>query len=626
MAGREPRKKSAAHENRGLKSTEAAQSTGLWEFDATCAALLELMRDGVVVLQDGVCKYANTAAAQIGAYEVDELVGKPFLDFVAPESREGVLDRHLKRLERKPVSTLYEASLLRKDGTALVAEISASLVGYEGRLADMAVLRDITERKRAEAALEKGERSYRDLFENTLVGTFVIDAETTRIVLANQATAEAYGFDSPQQAIGVDPLEFIPVEDRDRAVRIIAEDMVERDLRQVNEFRTVARDGAEKWIAAVGTRTDYQGKPAGLISFIDITDRKRTEKLLQENEARYRLLAENTGDIIFTTDLDLNPTYISPSYTRVFGYSIEEAMGRKMVDALSPTSQHLAASVLAEELEEEAREQKDFQRSRTLELEMYSRDGSLVWLEVVVTFLRGEDGTAVGIVGVGREITARKATEQARQASEAKFRAVAEQSPNMVFIHHGGKLVYVNMQCGTVLGYSREEFYAPDFDFWTIIAPEFRDTLEVLYQRHTSGEEVPPIEYVLLDRDGARIDAILSTALIDYEGDVAILGTATDITEQKRMERSLRRKLELQSVISTVSTRFVAPVAIDEASTGHWQKSVHVPRRGAAMFFCSVRTAQRWTIPTSGVRKGCTPRSTICSASLPTRSPGGWRS
>jgi len=139
---------------------------------------------------------------------------------------------------------------------------------------------DITERKQVEEKLREGEKKYKLLFESTLDGMFVLDAETMKVVLANQAAADIYGFNSVEEAIGVVLLDFVPPEEREQVLRIIVKDMFENDLRKVNEFRTITKDGREIWISAVGTRTEYQGKLAGLISFSDITERKQAEEAL----------------------------------------------------------------------------------------------------------------------------------------------------------------------------------------------------------------------------------------------------------------------------------------------------------------------------------------------------------
>ena len=146
------------------------------------------------------------------------------------------------------------------------------------------------------------------------------------------------------------------------------------------------------------------------------------------------------------------------------------------------------------------------------------------------------------------------------------FQTFTEQSPNMIFINKGGQVVYVNKRCSDVMGYSREEFYAPDFDFMVLIAPESIDLIRANFKRHMTGEDIEPYEYSLLNKKGEKIEAIITTKLIDYENGKAILGIITDITERKQVEEELQHRLQFQHLITTVSSQFINlhPAQIDD--------------------------------------------------------------
>jgi PAS domain S-box-containing protein len=153
----------------------------------------------------------------------------------------------------------------------------------------------------------------------------------------------------------------------------------------------------------------------------------------------------------------------------------------------------------------------------------------------------------------------------ARKMSKA-FQIITEQSPNMIFINKGGRVVYVNRRCTQEMGYSKAELCAPDFDFMTLIAPESVDLVRSNYVKNMQGQEVAPYEYQLITKKGKKIAAIITTKLIRYQGEAAILGIVTDISERKRAEEELQYRLKFQNLITKVSSQFVNlhPAQIDD--------------------------------------------------------------
>jgi PAS domain S-box-containing protein len=148
------------------------------------------------------------------------------------------------------------------------------------------------------------------------------------------------------------------------------------------------------------------------------------------------------------------------------------------------------------------------------------------------------------IIKLEKSETENKRAAQALRESEEKFRSIAESSPNMIFINSKGRVVYANKKCEETVGYKRKEFYSPDFDFFTLIASESMNLIKESYGKHQKGEEILPYEYTLITKKGKRLEAIITTKLIDYGRERAILGIVTDITERKRMEKKLEESEE----------------------------------------------------------------------------------
>ncbi len=144
------------------------------------------------------------------------------------------------------------------------------------------------------------------------------------------------------------------------------------------------------------------------------------------------------------------------------------------------------------------------------------------------------------------------------QDSEEKFRTLAEQSPNMVFVNKKGRVIYANKKAEEVMGYTKEEFYSPSFNFLCLIAPESREQIKSLYERHVKdSKDIGSFEYRLVTKHGRVLDAILTSRLIMYEGENAILGTVIDITERNRLQ-------ERESAFGELSYKLVSPASIDE--------------------------------------------------------------
>ncbi len=147
--------------------------------------------------------------------------------------------------------------------------------------------------------------------------------------------------------------------------------------------------------------------------------RRRVERAVLDSKERYRLIVERAADAMWTVDMNMRPTYMSPSITRLLGYSVQEAMAKPMQEIFTPISFKLATGLLKEELGIENRDQSDLVRSRTLELELIRKDGSLVPVEVKYSFLRDVQGRPVEVLAIARDISGQKqAQEEARQNTE----------------------------------------------------------------------------------------------------------------------------------------------------------------------------------------------------------------
>jgi len=144
----------------------------------------------------------------------------------------------------------------------------------------------------------------------------------------------------------------------------------------------------------------------------EISERNKIALALEENITRYKIVTENVTDLIWTIDMGLRFTYVSPSVSNLLGYSIEEMIGRKVDWCLVPSSVRIVKDVLEAEMALEQTGEGELSRSKTLELEITCKDKSAIWTETKVTFLRDANNRPIGFLGVTRDITERKKLDQ----------------------------------------------------------------------------------------------------------------------------------------------------------------------------------------------------------------------
>jgi PAS domain S-box-containing protein len=281
-----------------------------------------------------------------------------------------------------------------------------------------------------------------------------------------------------------------------------------------------------------------------LIEEIDV--RKTAENALRESEERYRLLANNVTDVIWTRDLNLNLTYISPSILNQQGYTVKEATDRTLEESFSPDSLKLALKVFEDELESERTNHADVLRSRTIDIEVKCKDGSTKWTEAKMSFLRNRDGKPIGIIGVTRDISERKQAEEALRKSEEKYKDLVENISEVIYtLDKNGIMTYASPAIQTILGYDSSEIMGRSFTefVYSQDLPRQRER----FKRVLSGP-IGSDEYRLLSKSGEiRWVRTSSMPILEENQTIGLRGVLSDITESKRFEFQLQQARKMES-------------------------------------------------------------------------------
>jgi two-component system cell cycle sensor histidine kinase/response regulator CckA len=278
-------------------------------------------------------------------------------------------------------------------------------------------------------------------------------------------------------------------------------------------------------------------------SFRDVTKSRQAEKALRESEKKYRLIAENTADLISVLNMDMHFSYVSPASIRLRGFTVEEAMAQTLEQVLTPESMKDAISVFEEEMLKEASGTSDPNRMRILELEQYKKDGSTAWMEVSLSFLRDSDGKPVQILAVTRDISDRKQAEKALRESEKRFRANFQYAPvGVAVIDTETRFLEVNRQLCQILGYDPAELIGRSFNDFT--HPEDRDGGRQRWRQLLDGGiDFNQAEKRYIHKSGKIVWSIVTNSLIrNEEGKPRyFVSHLLDISTQKQAQEESER-------------------------------------------------------------------------------------
>lgn len=405
-----------------------------------------------------------------------------------------------------------------------------------GRL--MMICTDVTQRKEGEESLRKSEAELRCLFDNIPDFVILVDKDA-RIQFANRPAPGT----TMQQLLGASGFTFMNpayVPACRRALGLAFASGRTQELEMLDVFGT--------WWDCRLVPMPREGRSAGEVMIIcaNITARKQTELSLRKSEAHYRALFESTADAAFLFD-DVKVVDCNAAAVSLAGYPSREALvGMSMLDMVPPRQLDGARSVAAS-----ARRMAELKERGSARFEFLAKrlDGAPLIVDLTMTAITIDKERL--FLTLARDITERKQAEQALRESEHRFKALAENSPNLIFINDlEGRTRYVNRACETLLDYTREEVYSREFTFLQTLAPECLPLVAANWEAHRRGCAVEPAEYVLLSKTGRRVTAIVATKLMDYGGAPALLGIVTDISERKRGEQALRESEQRYRLIT----------------------------------------------------------------------------
>lgn len=549
--------------------------------------LFENASEAIFVAQGGKLVFFNPVTSSMIGCSAEELLSKPFVEFIHPDDRAIVSERHARRLKGEELPTRYSFRIVRRDGQVRWVELNTIVIKWKDEAATLNFLTDMTDRKNAEeAALAYAER-FRVFFSSVNDAIFVHPLVTggfAPFIEVNDIACQRYGYT------------------REEFLRLTAEDITRQadavahaapDHRQkllekgqlVFETVHIKKSGEEFPVEINSNVVEQFGRPVILAVVRDITERKRAEEARSLNESRVetllklnqmsdatlqqiasfameeavRLTQSTIGYLAFMNEEETVLTMHAWSRLAMQECRIEDKPTEFLVEA---------AGIWGEAV----RQRRpviinDYDAHNPLKRGTPAGHVKLIRHMSVPAF----DGDRIVVVaGVGNKATdygaadirqltllmtgmwrivQRKRAEEALRESQERFQELAELLPETVFeMDVDGKLTFVNKNAPTHFGYTREEF-EQGLNGFDLLSPEERPRAVENAQRLINGGRIGRDEYKALRKDGSTFPAILHSSVKFCDGKPAgFRGIVIDITETKRLEAQLRQAHKMEAI------------------------------------------------------------------------------
>ncbi len=367
----------------------------------------------------------NPAGQRALGYQAEE-VNQLTADLILAPSTRGI-DRRL--LEMKPSSgnvATSDCEFVTKDGRRLLVETSLRVTWKDGRPQSIqGIGRDITERKRAEEALQQSEQKFRSLVEQSLVGVYVI--QHGRFAYVNPRLAEIFGYTSEEMIRECTVEDAVAEEDRPLVQSQIHQRITGESGTVHYNFRGRRKDDSLVYVEVLGNRADYCGQPAVLGTLLDITERRQAEAALAEASSLLETLLENSPDCIYFKDAQSRFVRFSKAFEKLFNVADAESL-RGKTDFDFFKEEH--ARPAFEDEQEIIRSGKPI--IGKLEKESHP-DGRVTWALTTKMPWRDRKGNIIGTFGISKDVTAIKETEEKLAQERELFKTLLDNIPDFIY-------------------------------------------------------------------------------------------------------------------------------------------------------------------------------------------------
>ncbi|MBI3738252.1 MAG: PAS domain S-box protein [Chloroflexi bacterium] len=509
-------------------SEQKKAEEALRESEQRYRTLVEQASDGIFISDmQGNYKEVNTSGCTMLGYKPEEILRLNIRDLILPEEIQTQPLRMREMREGKTV--IAQRRFRRKDGSRFTAEVSSQLLP-DGRV--LGVVRDITERIRAEEVRLEEQKKFRSMIENSMDGMALYTAEAN-VIYQSPAVKKILGYE-PEEIRGANVAEFIHPEDADRIGEVYQKVLESPSEAFTAEARVRHKDGSYRWLEVIiSNKLNEPGIRALVANYHDITERKEAERILKESEEQYRHLVEHSPYAVAIHSQGIL-VYLNQAGVKLIGAkSAQEIYGTPIINFVHPDSRPRVLQRL--------KELSDGKEAPPLEERFLRQDGSAVSVEVTAYPFTYQNRPAVQVVI--RDLTEQKQAQQAIQASEERFSKAFHSSPipTCITTLEDGHFLDVNQAYLKLSNWKREDVLGRTAEELNIYPNGSRTDF---IQRLLNNEIAQGVQDKFVISTGEALDVAAFYELIEVGGQTCILSMFYNMTEQNRSRELLRASEE----------------------------------------------------------------------------------
>jgi len=496
------------------------------------ARLLDTATDSIFMHDfEGNFIYVNETAYESRGYTREELMQMNLYELTLPEYAR-LIESRIKEM-MKTGYIIFEGGHYRKDGSIMPIEVHANIITYGGHQYILSAARDITQRKKDEAALVDREQRFRSLFENNPVAILVQDKESSYIDV-NAAGCALLGY-SKEEILVTPAQNMVLPEKLENARRNFRKALKGESV--TYETTTTRKNGDRIELNVTFIPVMVSGEIVGVYNVVeDITISKKAEEALRQSEEKYRSVVENAQEIIFIVQ-DGVIKFINRRSGVMLGYNPEEIYSRSFSDFVHPEDRQMVIDRHVRRLHGE--EVQDVYSFRII-----GKNNREAWVELrsVLVDWEGKPATLNFI----SDITVRKRIEEALRQSEEKYRTILDEMGEGYYeIDASGNLVFLNEAEARLYGYTREEMLGMNYkvftprELWRSQVAAYTDVF-----RTGAPKRLHPITAIKKDKTNIFLEDSIFPIRNEKGEIMGLRGIARDVTERKKSEEELKKALD----------------------------------------------------------------------------------